>query len=132
MKIVLTLAVMAGRFAVCRLAAEAEVPGWALGGAFVSITRAPGELSIVCAEENVPAQIRAERGWKLLGVRGPLEFSLTGILAGLAGPLAEAGISIFAISTFDTDYLLVGEAVLEKAMGVLESAGHTILREGAK
>jgi len=132
MKNTLTLSVWPGRFAVCRLAGEAEVPGWALRGAFVSITRALGELSIVCAEENVPAEIRAEQGWKLLGVRGPLEFSLTGILAGLAGPLAEAGVSIFAISTFDTDYLLVGEAVLEKAIGVLERAGHTILREGAK
>ncbi|MBZ5527207.1 MAG: ACT domain-containing protein [Acidobacteriia bacterium] len=130
MKNTLTLSVLPGRFAVCRLAGQAEVPGWASRGSFVSITRAPGELSIVCAEENIPAGIVAERGWKLLGVRGPLEFTLTGILAGLAGPLAEAGISIFAISTYETDYLLVGEAVLEKAIGVLERAGHTILREG--
>ena len=132
MKNTLTLSVLPGRFAICRLVAEAEVPDWALRGGFASITRAPGELSIVCGEENVPAQITAERGWRLLGVRGPLDFLLTGILAGLAGPLAEAGISIFAISTFETDYLLVGEAALEKAAGVLERAGHTILREGAE
>lgn len=131
MKNALTLSVLPGRFAVCRQGPEDEIPGWAWGGSFVSITRAPGELSIVCAEENVPAHVPAERGRRLLGVRGPLEFSLTGILAALAEPLAAAGISIFSISTFETDYVLVADAVVEQAIAVLEQAGHTILREAS-
>ncbi len=131
MKIALTLSLLPGRFAVCRLGPDAEPPGWAWSGSFVSITRAPGELSIVCAEENVPAEIPAERGRRLLGVRGPLDFSLAGILAALAEPLAAAGISIFAISTFETDYLLVADAVLAQAIAVLEQAGHTILKEAS-
>lgn len=131
MKIALTLSLHPGRFAVCRLAPQTELPPWALRGSFASITRSPGELSIVCAEENVPAHIPAERGRRLLGVRGPLDFSLTGILAALAAPLAAARISIFAVSTFETDYLLVADAVLDQAIAVLEQAGHVILKEAS-
>jgi hypothetical protein len=85
------------------------------------------ELSVVCQEELVPANIRAENGWRGLKVEGPLDFALTGILAGLASALAQAGVSLFAISTFDTDYILVKEKDLAKAIRALEQAGHRVV-----
>ena len=97
-----------------------------MSGNFSSITRTSDELSIVCPQSNVPIGIECEKDWRCLKVEGKLEFSQTGILASLATPLANAGISIFAISTFDTDYLLVKEEKLEMTNGVLISAGHQL------
>jgi hypothetical protein len=124
----LTLVPLDGTFAVCRLAADAPVPGWATGGPFVSITRTGDELSVVCREGAVPAGVRCERGWRCLRVAGTLDFSLTGVLASLVGPLAEAGVSASAVSTFDTDYLLVKASGFERAVEVLRRAGHTVCR----
>jgi len=115
----LTLTVMPGRWAVCRLDAQAVLPDWAFSGDFFSITRTTDELSMVCSEAGVPEGVLCERGWAGLKVEGPLAFSLTGVLASLAQPLAEAGISIFAVSTYDTDYLLVKVGDLERAVAVL-------------
>ncbi len=104
----ITMEWLPGRFAVCRLDAQTATPGWALaGGGFVSITRSERELSIVTAEALVPAGVKAERGWAAMRVVGQLDFSMVGVLAKLTGVLAEAGISCFAISTYDTDYILV-------------------------
>ena len=102
------------------------IPEWAHSG-FFSMTRTPDELSIVCNEEIVPDGVACEKGWHCLQVKGPLDFALTGILASLAAPLAEAGISIFAISTYDTDYFLVKE--LDRAIAVLFKAGHNVRSE---
>ena len=110
---------MPRRLAVCRLDSQAAVPDWALGDNFFSITRTIDELSIVCSEAGVPEGVLCERGWACLKVEGPLDFSLTGVLASLTQPLAEAGISIFAVSTYDTDYLLVKVGDLERAVAVL-------------
>ena len=116
----LSLSVLPDQLAVCRLTADARIPEWALNPAVLtSITRTRDELSIVCPQANVPAGIQTETGWKALKVEGPLDFSLTGILASLANPLAEAKISIFAISTFDTDYVLVKEENLAAAVKIL-------------
>jgi hypothetical protein len=93
---------------------------------FLSITRTRDELSIVCESSRIPAGIDAEFGWRCIKVDGPLDFSLVGVLSSLAEPLARAGIPIFAISTFDTDYVLVKTANLEGAMAALESAGHAV------
>ncbi|MDX1548733.1 MAG: ACT domain-containing protein [Rhodothermales bacterium] len=120
-----SLTIHPGRYAVCRLAPSAPVPAWARG-AFVAVTRTPAELSIVCPEAPVPDGIRAERGWRLMAVDGPLDFALTGILAAITRPLAQASIPVFALSTFDTDYLLVREADLGAAVEVLRAAGHTM------
>ena len=95
-------------------------------GAISSITRTADELSVVCAEAAVPDGMQAERGWRALCVDGPLDFALTGILAGLATALAEAGVSIFAVSTFDTDWLLVKEDQRAEAVRALTEAGHTV------
>jgi hypothetical protein len=124
----LTLFVLRERLAVCRLAPDAPVPAWALGptSGFRSVTHTPEELSLVCAEEHVPASVTAERGWRGLRVAGPLAFSLTGVLAALAQPLAEAGVPIFTLSTYDTDYVLVKETDLNRALSALRDAGHRI------
>lgn len=121
----LTLRVLPERLAICRLPAEATVPAWARGR-FLAVTRTPTELSLVCAQADVPAGQQAERGWVALQVAGPLDFGLTGVLAALAVPLAEAEVSIFAISTYDTDYVLVREAQLATAVAALAAAGHRL------
>jgi NAD+ diphosphatase len=109
-----------GRFAVARLPAGAEVPPWAAsGGAFVSVTRTADELSITCPQDAVPPDVRAERDLAALRVEGPLDFGLTGILAGLSAPLADAGIPVFAVATYDTDYLLVPAGRATEALGLL-------------
>jgi hypothetical protein len=122
----LTLALLPGTFAVCRLDPNEAVPAWATRGSFFSVTRTANELSVVCPQQAVPEGVRRESGWRCLRVVGTLDFSLVGVLASLLTPLAEAGVSVFAVSTFDTDYLLVREAGLERAMQALGSAGHDI------
>ncbi len=124
----LTIAVHPGRYAICRLEPEASLPAWATARGFLSVTRTAQELSVVCEEESVPPEIHAERGRRLLQIEGTLAFTLTGVLASVAAPLAKAEISIFAVSTYDTDYLLVSEEDLTATMDVLETAGHTIQR----
>jgi hypothetical protein len=125
-EIALTLTVLPGTYAVCRLAPEDSLPGWATSGGFFSITRTSDELSVVCEQGGVPEGVTCEGDWRCLQVRGPLDFGLTGILASLAAPLAEAGISIFAISTYDTDYVMVKAADLERATAELSRSGHLI------
>jgi hypothetical protein len=121
----LTLSILPDTFAICRLDPSAPIPAWTLGD-FISITRTRDELSMVCAQANVPDAIRCERGWRALKIEGQLDFALTGILASIATPLADAGISIFALSTFDTDYVLVKAEKLEQAIRVLQKAGHDV------
>jgi hypothetical protein len=111
---------------VCRLAADEGIPHWVPATGFVSITRTADELSVVCPGEAVPPSVRAEHGFRVLKIDGPLDFSLTGILVAVAGPLADAGISIFAVSTYDTDYVLVKAHDLKQAVAVLQAAGHAV------
>ena len=124
----LSLTLLAGTFAVARLDAGDPMPRWAEGGELSSITRTGEELSIVCAAERVPIEVAAERDWRCLAVVGPLDFSEVGILADLTGVLAEAGVSLFALSTYDTDYLLVRDAALETAVRALHGRGHSVSR----
>ncbi len=112
---------------------DGAIPAWApisavsLGSSdFVSITRAGDELSIVCLESDVPDAVKSDRGWRILKVAGPLDLSLVGTLASLSSPLAEARINIFAVSTFDTDYLLVKDAQLSRAVETLVRVGHRV------
>ena len=113
-------------FAVCRLDATAPQPSWLAPCEFFSVTRTRDELSIVCPQDVVPPDVKCERGWRCLRVAGTLDFGIVGILASLTAPLAEAGISVFAISTFDTDYLLIKDEFLDKAMASFREAGHAI------
>jgi uncharacterized protein len=120
------LTVLPGSFAMVRLAPEAPLPPWATHGDFFSITRTHDELSIVCRAGHVPNGIAAEARWCALKVAGPFALSEVGVLAALAAPLAEAKVSLFAISTFDTDYLLVSEKQLLAAVAALKGAGHRV------
>ncbi len=121
----LTLTILPDQFAVCRLSPGADVPVWSRNEEFYSITRSREELSIVCLSKNVPENIRAEYDWRALKVRGPLDFSLTGILAAIIDPLSEAKIPIFAISTYDTDYVFVREDSLSQVVAILSEEGHS-------
>jgi hypothetical protein len=122
----LTLKVLEGKYAVVKLAPDDPIPQWAASGDFSSITRTVEELSVVCPQHNLPGETDAERDWRIIKIEAILDFSLVGILAALASVLAGAGISIFAVSTYNTDYLLVKEAALEKAVRVLEEAGYRL------
>jgi uncharacterized protein len=122
----LALTLLPDTFAVCRLNAGDSVPAWATSGTFVSITRTADELSVVCPQSLVHDDVRCERGWQCLRVAGTMDFSMIGVVASLVTPLAEAGISVFVVSTFDTDYLLVKESDLVRAMAALRAAGHTV------
>jgi hypothetical protein len=116
--------VLPERYAVCRLNPDAAVPTWA-AGPFVNITCTDDELAIICPADRVPAEVRAERDWRVLKLVGPFPFTAVGVLASLAAPLARAGISLLSIATYDTDYFLVKHEVFEDAVRVLVAAGHT-------
>lgn len=116
-----------GSFAVCRLAADAPVPQWAWNSPFSSVTRTADELSIVCSADDVPPDVNADQRWICLKIEGPFAFSQVGILASIIDPLAENGVPIFAISTYDTDYVLIKEEFWEVACGALQRAGHELL-----
>jgi hypothetical protein len=122
----LTIAIYPMKYAICRMEPDVPVPEWAAGVRFLSVTRTANELSIVCEEALVPSDIRGERNRRLMQIEGTLAFTLTGVLASVAAPLATAGISVFAVSTYDTDYLLVSDEDLQQATQVLESAGHAL------
>ena len=123
----LNLSVLKETVAVCKLLPAEETPSWAHQGQIASITRTDEELSIVCAEENVPPTVQAERGFRCLKVEGPIAFGTPGIFTSIAVPLAEARISIFALSTFNTDYLLLKEEDLQQALEALKRAGHRVI-----
>ncbi len=125
----LTLTLLPESLAVCRLPPDASLHEPLDGGSLFSVTRTVTELSLlVCAERDAPETDDREDGWRGLVVDGPLDFELVGILAELSGALADAGISLFVLSTFDTDYLLVKQDDLDAAIGALRQRGHTVHR----
>lgn len=122
----LSLKLLADRMAVCRLDPVSAVPDWIDRSAFYSVTRTDQELTIVCAEALVAQGTASETGWRCFKVDGPLDFSEIGIIFSLTQPLAQNRVSAFVISTFDTDYFMVKEKDLEKAIDVLAAAGHQV------
>jgi hypothetical protein len=126
------LTLLPERFAISRLATDAPIPNWATQGPFFSVTRTGDELSVVCELSLVPVGAQSQPGWHVFKVHGPFVLSEIGVLSALAAPLAAARISLFAVSTFDTDYLLVAAATLSAAIVALEQAGHTIHRSKAE
>jgi hypothetical protein len=122
----LRLSVLEERLAVCRLEPRTQMPVWVTGAPFFSVTRTSDELSVVCPEEHIPAGIACERGWRAFKLEGPFESGLVGVLASVAVPLAESEISILAIATYDTDYVLVEESQLDLATSALRKRGHEI------
>jgi hypothetical protein len=117
----LRLALLPDRFAVCKLPPDAPVPA-----DFWSVTRTADELSVICADDAVPAGAELQRGWRCLQVAGPLDFALTGVAAALTTPLAAAGVSVLPVATYDTDYLFVREEALPVAVEALRAAGHEV------
>ena len=113
--------------AVCRLPADSAFPEWARPGDLLAFLQTRQELSVICEERYVPPEIKAERGWRALEVQGPLDFTMVGVLASILDPLREAGVSILALSTFDTDYVLVKDSSLDPALLALQAAGFTII-----
>jgi uncharacterized protein len=127
----LQLRILDDEYSVNRLPSSAPIPSWADGEGFVSISRTTHELSIVCLSSRVPATLdasfRSEPGWTCLQLVGPFAFNLTGVLLRVLEPLAKAGVGIFAVSTFDTDYVMVKTSQLTETLDALTNAGHTIL-----
>ncbi len=123
----LTLRLFAETLAIARLASNAGVPDWIFGNDFLSITRTRRELSIICRDEAVPADVsEVQRGFRAFTVVGTLDFAEIGIIAALSAPLAEAGVPIFGVSTYDTDHILIHESRLDAGIAALRGAGHTV------
>ena len=122
----LTFIILRETFAICRLDKDAPIPDWAFQGGLFSVTRTKDELSIVCPLINVPKGILCNQGWSCLKIKGPLDLSLTGIISSIAATLEREDISLFSISTYDTDYVMVKEKDLEKAIFALTEAGQKI------
>lgn len=122
----LNLRLLEKKYGVCRLSKDEAIPKWGYKGEFFSITKTDDEVSIVTEEENIPEDIKCERQWRILKIEGPLDFSLVGILSKISTLLAENSISIFAISTYDTDYILVKEQCIEKAIEVLNNNNYYV------
>lgn len=116
-----------GSFVICRLASDAPLPQFAVSAPFVSITRTHDELSMVCPSGQAPGSAKCEGPWTCFKLEGPLPFSITGVLASFIGPLAAEGVPILAISTFDTDYVLVKEERAPAARQTLQAAGHELV-----
>ena len=135
----LTLRLLPQEFAVCQLGADAAVPQWAEHShlslhekvghpRFWTVTRTADELSVVCESKYVPSSVKSERNWRCFKLEGPFPFAMTGVLAAVLAPLAEARVSIFAMSTYDTDYVMVKEKAVGKAVRALKAAGHQIAK----
>lgn len=116
---------LAGPYAIVRLAPDAAIPDWAIKGEFTSVTRSPDELSIVCPMVNLPPDVQSAQRWFCLKLEGPFPFSQTGVLLSFIEPLSKKDIPIFAISTYDTDYVLIQEE-FAWAVDVLREAGHEL------
>ncbi|HKO04653.1 MAG TPA: ACT domain-containing protein, partial [Candidatus Acidoferrales bacterium] len=119
----LTLRLLPASFAICRLEPDAALPAWLPRQGFTACVRAEDELCIYCEETAVPQDVRAVRNWRALQLLGPFDFSESGVIAAVAGPLAEAGISIAVLATYDTDYIFVRNDALESAAEILQAAG---------
>jgi hypothetical protein len=125
---ILTMKLLREKYGVCRLDKTELIPIWAQNSNFFSITRTSDELSIVCSQNNIPNDIKCEKEWRILKIEGILDFSLVGILASISAILAQKGISIFAISTYDTDYILVKNKDIDNAIDSLINERYEVIQ----
>ena len=123
----LTLVALPGAYGICRLAPDEPLPAWGVQGEFFSVTRTDFELSIVCAEADVPAAVLCERGWRLFNIDAVMDFSLVGIVAGISAAIAGANVGIFVLSTYNTDYILVRQPDFSAAAAALRTAGYKVV-----
>ena len=124
---ILTMKLIKEKYGVCRINPNELIPEWAQNSDFFSITKTCDELSIVCSQDDIPNDIQCEKDWKILKIEGPLDFSLIGILASISTILAQKGISIFAISTYDTDYILVKNKDIDNTIESLVKERYEII-----
>ena len=123
----LTIKLLKEKYVVCRLNKNEAIPSWALQGDFYSITKTEDELSIVCLQDNIIDNIKCEKDWRVLKIEGPLDFSLVGILSKISTLMANNSISIFAVSTYDTDYILIKEKDINRAIKVLNNDSYKVV-----
>jgi hypothetical protein len=128
----LTLVQHAEPLVVVRLGPGADIPEWASSGTLFSVTATATETSLVCGARGVPRKVRPEGPFTAFSVEGTLDLALTGILAGLVVPLADAGIPVFALSTFDTDWLLVPAGEAASAAEAWQATGYVVTAPSAK
>lgn len=121
-----TVTRLPGRYALVSLPATSPLPPWAARGEFWSVTRTPDELSVITLAASIPAEVEAHGDWTLWQVAGPFDFAVTGVLSALSGALAQAGVPLLAVATYQTDYLLVQAAHAQAAVTAWRSAGHTV------
>lgn len=124
---ILTMKLLNEKYGVCKLDKTDSIPKWAQKSDFFSITRTSDELSIVCSQDDIPDDIKCEKDWRILKIMGPLDFSLIGILASISTILAQKEISIFAISTYDTDYILVKKKDIDNAIAALIAERYEVI-----
>lgn len=124
---ILTMRLLKEKYGVCRLDKTDLIPEWSKDSDFFSITKTSDELSIVCFQDSIPNDVKCERDWRILKIEGPLDFSLIGILASISAILAQKGISIFAISTYDTDYILVKDKDINNAVEALVNERYEVI-----
>jgi hypothetical protein len=124
-----TLLEIPGRYAIACLPADAAWPAWATAGPFWSVTRTPDELSVIAAQDRVPPTLSAQRDWTLWQVAGPFDFEVTGVLAALSASLAQAGVPLLAVATYQTDYILVQAGRRDAALQAWTAAGHTVIAQ---
>ena len=125
---ILTIKLLKEKYGVCKLDKTELLPEWAKNSNFFSITRTSDELSVVCSEDNIPNDIKCEKDWRVLKIEGPLDFSIIGILSSISTILAQKGISIFAISTYDTDYILVQNKNINTAIDSLIKERYEVIQ----
>jgi hypothetical protein len=125
----LQLSLLKDSYGVCEFPSTASIPEWALNASLCSVTRSKKELTIVCTQDVIPADIEYDSGWRCFRVDGSFDFNPIGVISSFAAPLAEAGVSIFVISTYDTDYILVKKEKVEQAVTVLTDCGHLVIRD---
>ena len=118
---------LTGIYSVCRLDPSAPIPAWADGEGFVSISRSDDELSIVCRAERAPDEVKQDSGWACYKFVGPFAFDETGIVSSVIGPLSDASIGIFVVSTFDGDHILIKQVDIARAEPVLSASGHILI-----
>ncbi|NNU77837.1 ACT domain-containing protein [Clostridium estertheticum] len=126
---ILTMKLLNEKFAVCRLNKNESMPEWVKNSSFYSITKTSDELSIVCSQDSIPSNIKCEKDWRILKVEGPLDFSLIGIISSISTILALKRISIFAVSTYDTDYILVKNKDIDNTILALSNERYEIINQ---
>ncbi len=121
----LNLSLLKDKYAVCSLPATAPIPDWALKESLVSITRTEDELTIVCRQDLIPTQYKRDLNWRCFRIDGSFDLNQTGVISSISSPLTGAGISIYVISTYNTDYFLVQEDKLNQTISILSHSGHS-------